>query len=93
MLFACLDTVIFILTLWEIKGDTMKRSKISVAFGIMMIALAGLIVATPTKEADAQVVLGAYCCDGGGVRRCVIGLTPIGNACFCYGQGWGVACG
>lgn len=43
-------------------------------------------------SADAQVPYVGYCCDALGVRRCVINPTPVGNACFCYQQGWGFAC-
>ncbi|MDP3097480.1 MAG: hypothetical protein Q8M86_06005 [Syntrophales bacterium] len=35
-----------------------------------------------------------YCCDGFGIARCPIVAQPgpVGTACFCFGQGWGIIC-
>lgn len=35
-----------------------------------------------------------YCCDGLGIARCPIVAQPgpVGTACFCFGQGWGIIC-
>jgi len=38
-------------------------------------------------------VLGYYCCDQFGYRRCqLVQPLPIGGSCFCYGQGYGYVC-
>ena len=51
-------------------------------------------VSLPERKADAQqVVYTRKCCDASGNVRCyTINWTPVGNDCFCYGQGWGYAC-
>lgn len=42
---------------------------------------------------DQYVTLTKSCCDGNGNVRCfLINWTPVGNDCYCYGQGWGFAC-
>jgi hypothetical protein len=72
----------------------MNRNRIGKFFGLLFLACVGVLIAAPAPEAEAQVVVyGAYCCDAGGIRRCVINYTPIGNPCFCYNQGAGWACG
>jgi hypothetical protein len=39
-------------------------------------------------------LLGEYCCDAAGVRRCVLtSPATIGAACVCFGQGSGWVCG
>lgn len=59
-----------------------------------LLALAALVaVAAPEQKADAQVVYTRQCCDAGGNVRCIlVNWTPVGNDCYCYGQGWGYAC-
>ncbi|HVI40879.1 MAG TPA: hypothetical protein VM577_09480 [Anaerovoracaceae bacterium] len=47
----------------------------------------------PTGKDIKQVPYGFYCCDGMGVRRCVMPVAaPIGTGCFCNGQGYGLTC-
>jgi hypothetical protein len=45
---------------------------------------------------QAPPPLAAFCCDLYGVRRCMmnplLGSTPVGGPCFCYGQGQGIGC-
>lgn len=63
-------------------------------FIAVLVALAiGVAIVTPTTPAEAQVVYSRKCCDAGGNVRCILeNWTPVGNACLCYGQGWGVTC-
>jgi hypothetical protein len=50
-------------------------------------------VAMPERKADAQVVYSRKCCDNSATVRCILDdWTPVGNPCFCYGQGWGYTC-
>ena len=59
--------------------------------GVFAVIL-GIMVIAPEHKAEAQVVT-RQCCDANGVVRCMlINWTPVGNSCFCYGQGYGVAC-
>jgi hypothetical protein len=58
----------------------------------VILAALAIFAAAPSTSVEAQPVYVGYCCDGGGFRRCVINPTPLGNPCFCYGQGWGYAC-
>jgi hypothetical protein len=45
------------------------------------------------KPKPEQVIYTRKCCDGGGTVRCIIdNWVPVGSGCFCYGQGYGVAC-
>lgn len=47
----------------------------------------------PKPEKIEQVLMSLKCCDGTGTVRCILGAyTPVGNACYCYGQGWGYTC-
>jgi hypothetical protein len=56
-----------------------------------LIAVLGIAVLGPTTV-EAQPLAG-YCCDGYGNRRCVLeNAVPAGNSCFCFNQGYGVAC-
>lgn len=62
----------------------------------MMIAIlaiaAGVCVFGTSHKADAQP-LGGWCCDGYGYRRCtIVNPIPVGNPCFCPGQGYGTVC-
>ena len=61
---------------------------------VAILALAiGVVVLAPANKAEAQVVYTRGCCDLAGNLRCgLINWTPVGNACFCPGQGYGVAC-
>lgn len=53
----------------------------------------GIAILGPSTPAEAQVVYSRNCCDAGGNVRCYLeNWTPVGNACFCYNQGWGVTC-
>lgn len=63
-------------------------------FGIVLFgAFAYCMFGVVEKSADAQVAYGAYCCDAGGYRRCVLpAYAPVGTGCFCYGQGTGWTC-
>lgn len=50
-------------------------------------------IMAPSHEAEAQIVYSRKCCDGNGVVRCILeNWTPVGNPCFCYGQGSGWTC-
>jgi hypothetical protein len=63
--------------------------------GLALAFVIGFVVVAPAyeTEADAQVLLTLKCCDSYGNVRCVLqNWTPVGNNCFCYGQGWGYAC-
>lgn len=61
--------------------------------GALMALAIGVAVLAPAAPAEAQVVYTRNCCDGAGVIRCtLVNWTPVGNQCFCYGQGWGYAC-
>ena len=58
---------------------------------ITILAVVGCGITQDTRE--AQVIYGQFCCDGGGVRRCILNTPlPIGSGCFCYGQGNGYTC-
>lgn len=63
---------------------------------LISILVVGMIlvgVLAPSQPAEAQVLMSRKCCDVAGNVRCVLeNWTPVGNACFCYGQGWGVTC-
>lgn len=64
-------------------------------FGLAMFALLAftLVSIQVPEEADAQPTHSKQCCDGYGIIRCrLINWTPLGNDCFCPGQGWGYAC-
>lgn len=71
----------------------MKRNKIGTFFGLLFLALVGTIIASPTPDAEAQVVVyGHYCCDQWGAVRCAIyPSAPVGVGCYCNGipgSGW-----
>lgn len=60
---------------------------------VILTIAAIFAVAAPEQKAEAQyITYTPYCCDGFGIVRCNINATPVGNPCFCYGQGWGRAC-
>lgn len=59
---------------------------------ILLSAAAIGVVSATAAPVEAQVIMVNRCCDNGGYARCNINWTPVGNACFCYGQGWGYAC-
>lgn len=62
-------------------------------FAGLFAVILGIIVIAPEQKAEAQVVYTRQCCDAGGAVRCLlVNWTPVGNPCFCYGQGWGNAC-
>jgi hypothetical protein len=46
----------------------------------------------PKPAPQPEQVLGGYCCDANGVRRCVINPSPVNTGCYCYGQGNGWVC-
>ena len=61
--------------------------------GTLLVFVIGIVVLAPAKPAEAQVTYTLNCCDSSAVIRCtLINWTPVGNPCFCYGQGWGYAC-
>jgi hypothetical protein len=63
-------------------------------FIVAILALAAVVaILAPSQPAQAQVIYGNYCCDGFGVRRCVlVNPLPVGAGCFCVGQGSGSVC-
>lgn len=71
-------------------------------FGLCLFAAIGIATAQneavafdePSAPIDLQAVpVTRQCCDSAGVIRCVlVNWTPLGNSCYCYGQGWGWAC-
>lgn len=64
--------------------------KFIAVIGFVMVAI---FVCAPTLESEAQPAMSLRCCDGYGNIRCSLeNWTPIGNPCFCYGQGWGYTC-
>lgn len=68
----------------------MKKFISVVLFGAMAYCMFGVSV---EKPAEAQVLYGAYCCDNSGWRRCMLDFpAPVGNTCFCRGQGYGWTC-
>lgn len=61
--------------------------------GSLLVFAVLVAVASPSRNADAQVVYSRQCCDANAIVRCyLINYTPVGNACFCPGQGWGYTC-
>ena len=59
----------------------------------VLAALSIAAIALPEHKAEAQIVLWSNrCCDSWGNVRCIINPTPVGNGCFCYGQGTGFVC-
>jgi hypothetical protein len=48
----------------------------------------------PTEnQSKVKILFSKQCCDGDNVVRCIlINWTPLGDPCYCYGQGWGYAC-
>jgi hypothetical protein len=45
------------------------------------------------KPVPEQVIYSRKCCDNSATVRCIlVDWTPVGNPCFCYGQGWGYTC-
>lgn len=60
--------------------------------GSLLFLITLIAVAMPVP-AEAQVTVSRNCCDGNGVIRCtLVNWTPVGNACLCFGQGWGYVC-
>jgi hypothetical protein len=61
---------------------------------IALVMLVGIIVAAPSRPAEAQVVYSRNCCDSNAVIRCfTVNWTPLGNACVCPGiPGIGYMC-
>lgn len=61
---------------------------------VALLAIAAIVVVmAPSHKADAQILYGSYCCDGNGVRRCVlVNPLPVNTGCFCVGQGNGFVC-
>ena len=69
----------------------MKKILSALLASIPLLAVLG--TSEPPAQARPVVVLGAFCRDGYAVRRCApVSLTPVGNACFCSGQGRGRVC-
>ena len=64
-----------------------------VACGIFSSVAPVASAAQGSKSTSAEQVLGSYCCDGYGYRRCVLDTPfPVGASCFCRGQGYGYTC-
>jgi hypothetical protein len=63
-------------------------------FAGLFAVVVGIAVIAPEQKAEAQVILYSnQCCDAYNVVRCIqVNMTPVGNACFCNGQGWGHTC-
>lgn len=66
------------------------------AFVIVACVIVGAGLTASNVEAKyqkvEQVLYGGYCCDSWGNIRCSIPFSPVGNGCWCYGQGAGVVC-
>jgi hypothetical protein len=67
------------------------------AFGVWLFSMGPEAQASSdldfSKPEPAQVIYSKKCCDSDAVVRCyLINWTPVGNACYCNGQGWGYAC-
>lgn len=68
------------------------KSKNKLAIVSLAILLISVISST-SDNAEAQVILSRKCCDNNGYVRCIlVDWTPVGNPCFCYGQGYGTTC-
>lgn len=62
-------------------------------FATIFVLVIGFVILASVSMVEAQPILVTNrCCDNSGVVRCVINPTPVGNSCFCYGQGYGYAC-
>lgn len=60
---------------------------------VSFIIAAMTVALMASTQARAEGQLAVYCCDGYGVHRCVLeNPVPPGNSCFCFGQGYGIAC-
>jgi hypothetical protein len=66
----------------------------AIAFAAAMgLCLFGTRADATVQPAPVNQVYGAFCCDGAGVHRCeIVNPTPVGNGCFCPGQGYGFVC-
>jgi hypothetical protein len=59
---------------------------------LILVSFVGLSF-VGVKSSEAQVPYGARCCDAYGLARCgLVNPVPVGNPCFCPGQGWGYTC-
>lgn len=62
-------------------------------FSVLLVVVAGIAFIAPVQTAEAQVIYGLQCCDSNAVIRCkLVNWTPVGNPCFCPGQGYGIVC-
>lgn len=63
-------------------------------FAVLMVGVLAMCATIVEEQpAQAQVVVSNRCCDSAGNIRCVLGaFYPVGNGCFCYGQGYGWVC-
>lgn len=68
----------------------MKRKP--TALTALIIAVVLFLAFVPEPASAQYIVYTQRCCDGAGYVRCFINPTPVGNSCYCYGQGWGYAC-
>jgi hypothetical protein len=59
---------------------------------LVTAAILTVLCSASAPKAEAQVVYCSACCDGFGNIRCTGGLAPCGGSCFCWGQGYGIAC-
>ena len=58
-------------------------------FGLCLFGQQAEAVSGP-KPAPVQQLIGAYCCNGYGIRTCVMGQAlPVGYGCCCPGVGCG----
>lgn len=64
---------------------------IALLLSIFVVTL--LLCGSHSSEAEAQPIMTLQCCDADNIVRCrLVNWTPLGNPCFCSGQGWGHAC-
>ena len=62
-------------------------------FAALFAVAIGVVVFCPAQESDAQVLLSRKCCDTGNNIRCFLDdWYPVGDGCFCPGQGVGHVC-
>lgn len=63
-------------------------------FAVLFVTFVGFMIFAPEQSAEAQpVVVSNRCCDAWNNVRCIqVNFTPVGNPCFCNGQGYGHTC-
>jgi hypothetical protein len=79
----------------EIKMKKLFGFALFAIFGVFLFSAEPVpaIVPMADEPEPAQVIYSKKCCDSDAVVRCyLINWTPVGNSCFCPGQGYGYAC-